>query len=122
MFIEALQRRGVRVSTSALGENSSDRLPDPAEDPADFVPDAAVAPVSRLGNLWQLGRHRLLCGNALDPEAFATLMGEERAAAVFTDPPYNVPIDGHASGLGAIHHRPFPWPRVRWTPPNSLIS
>jgi hypothetical protein len=35
-------------------------------------------------------------------------MGEDRAAAVFTDPPYNVPIDGHASGLGAIHHRPFP--------------
>jgi hypothetical protein len=35
-------------------------------------------------------------------------MGEERAAMVFTDPPYNVPIDGHASGLGAIHHRPFP--------------
>jgi hypothetical protein len=43
----------------------------------------------------------------LDPEAFATLMGEERAAMVFTDPPYNVPIEGHASGLGAIHHRPF---------------
>jgi DNA modification methylase len=35
-------------------------------------------------------------------------MGEERAAMVVTDPPYNVPIDGHASGLGAIHHRPFP--------------
>ena len=35
-------------------------------------------------------------------------MGKERAAVVFTDPPYNVPIDGHASGLGAIHHRPFP--------------
>jgi hypothetical protein len=34
-------------------------------------------------------------------------MGEERASAVFTYPPYNVPIDGHASGLGAIHHRPF---------------
>ncbi|HWZ50358.1 MAG TPA: DNA methyltransferase, partial [Granulicella sp.] len=51
---------------------------------------------------------RVLCGNALDPEAFATLMGGERAAVVFTDPPYNVPIEGHASGLGAIHHRPFP--------------
>ena len=34
-------------------------------------------------------------------------MGEERAAMVFTDPPYNVPIDGHATGLGAIHHRSF---------------
>jgi DNA modification methylase len=35
-------------------------------------------------------------------------MGAERAAMVFTDPPYNVPIEGHASGLGTIHHRPFP--------------
>jgi hypothetical protein len=49
-----------------------------------------------------------LCGNALDAADFAALMGEERAAMVFTDPPYNVPIDGHASGLGAVHHRPFP--------------
>jgi len=35
-------------------------------------------------------------------------MADERASVVFTDPPYNVPIDGHAGGLGAIHHRPFP--------------
>jgi DNA modification methylase len=35
-------------------------------------------------------------------------MGEDRAATVITDPPYNVRIDGHASGLGAVHHRPFP--------------
>jgi hypothetical protein len=49
-----------------------------------------------------------LCGNTLDPDALTTLLGEDRAAMVFTDPPYNVPIDGHASGLGAIHHRSFP--------------
>jgi DNA modification methylase len=58
--------------------------------------------------LWILGHHRVSCGNALDPAAYAALMGEERAAMVFTDPPYNLPIDGHVSGLGAIHHRPFP--------------
>jgi DNA modification methylase len=78
-------------------------------DPADLVPELpASAPVSKIDNLWVLGRHRLLCGTALESVAFAALMGEERAAMVFTDPPYNVPIDGHASGLGAIHHRPFP--------------
>jgi hypothetical protein len=55
-----------------------------------------------------LGRHRVLCGNALDPKTFAALMGAERAVMVFTDPPYNVPIEGHASDPGAIHHRPFP--------------
>jgi DNA modification methylase len=82
---------------------------EPADDPADAVPEVpASPPLSKMGDLWILGRHRVSCGNALDPAAFAALMGEERAAMVFTDPPYNVPIDGHASGLGAIHHRPFP--------------
>jgi DNA modification methylase len=84
-------------------------MPEQADDPADAVPELSLGPpVSKLGDLWVLGRHRISCGNALDPDAFAALMGEERAAMVFTDPPYNVPIDGHASGLGAIHHRPFP--------------
>lgn len=50
----------------------------------------------------------MLCGNALDSQAFTVLMGEERAATVFADRPYNVSIEGHTSGLGAIHHRPFP--------------
>src|SRR5262249_47551751 len=74
-------------------------------DPADILPEVSAAPpVSKPGDLWLLGRHRLLCGSALDTSAFTALMGEERAAMVFTDPPYNVPIEGHASGLGAIHH------------------
>ena len=78
------------------------------EDPTDCVPEpASTPPVSKPGDLWLLGGHRVLCGSVLDPEAFQTLMGEERAAMVFTDPPYNVPIDGHATGLGNIHHRAF---------------
>jgi DNA modification methylase len=67
-----------------------------------------MQPLSKMGDGWLLGLHRVFCGNALDPAAFATLMGEEHAAMVFADPPYNVPIDGHVSGLGAIHHRSFP--------------
>ena len=83
--------------------------PDQADDPADAVPELpARPPISKIGDLWQLGRHRVLCGNALEHADLEALMGEERAALAFTDPPYNVPIDGHASGLGAIHHRPFP--------------
>src|SRR6516164_7357875 len=79
------------------------------DDLADRLPAAAAGPpVSKLGDLWRLDRHRVFCGNALDRAAFAALMGEERGAVVFIDPPCNVPIDGHASGLGAIHHRPFP--------------
>ena len=88
---------------------SLDEPCDPSDDPADVLPEASTSlPVSKMGDLWQLNQHRALCGNALDNEAFATLLGDDRAAMVFTDPPYNVPIDGHASGLGAIHHRPFP--------------
>jgi len=88
---------------------SLDDTPAAGSDPADILPEASVAPpVSKIGDLWLLGRHRVLCGNTLDPETFTALLGQERAAMVFTDPPYNVPIEGHASGLGAIHHRPFP--------------
>jgi hypothetical protein len=83
--------------------------PAAGSDPADILPEVSVTPlVSKLGDLWVLGRHRVPCGNALDPEAFTALMGPRRAAMVFTDAPYNVPIEGHASGLGTIHHRPFP--------------
>jgi DNA modification methylase len=83
--------------------------PTAGSDPADILPEVSVAPLaSKIGDLWVLGPHRVLCGNALDPETFAALMGQQCAAMVFTDPPYNVPIDGHASGLGTIHHRPFP--------------
>src|SRR6516162_3738738 len=68
-----------------------------AADPADILPAISAAPpVSKIGDLWLPGRHRVLCGNALDPQTFTALMGAERAAMVFTDPPYNVPIEGHA--------------------------
>jgi DNA modification methylase len=82
--------------------------PAPADDPADAIAEMpAGAPVSRPGDLWLLGKHRVLCGNALHVAAFSLLIDDERAAMVFTDPPYNVPIDGHATGKGAIRHRSF---------------
>jgi hypothetical protein len=64
------------------------------------IPDVSGPAVSRVRDLWLLGRHRLLCGDARAEAAHAELMGSERAAAVFSDPPYNVTIDGHVSGLG----------------------
>ena len=88
---------------------SLEDVPEQHDDPADALPEPPTgSPVSKIGDLWLLGRHRVLCGSALDAATFMVLLGDERAAMVFTDPPYNVPIDGHASGLGAIHHRPFP--------------
>jgi 16S rRNA G966 N2-methylase RsmD len=49
----------------------------------------------------------VLCGDATDPQAFAALLGSERAQLVFIDPPYNVPIGGHVCGLGSIQHAEF---------------
>lgn len=77
-------------------------------DAADDVPAVAVGPpVSKPGDLWLLGRHRILCGSSLVADNYTPLMKGEKAAIVFTDPPYNVKIDGHASGLGAVRHREF---------------
>jgi DNA modification methylase len=64
-------------------------------------------PVSKLGDIWLLGRHRVLCGNALEESSFSVLMQRQKAAVVFVDPPFNVRIDGHAGGLGKIKHRDF---------------
>lgn len=63
--------------------------------------------VSRHGDLWQLGPHRLYCGSALVRQSFRHLMGDDIAEMVVTDPPYNVPIAGHAMGRGKIRHRDF---------------
>jgi DNA modification methylase len=73
----------------------------------DRLPPNDLDPRCRPGDLWRLGPHRLLCGNALDSAAIAVLMANEEARMVFTDPPYNVPIDGHVGGSGAIKHREF---------------
>ena len=81
---------------------------EPGDPDDDVLPD--LQPVQtrcREGDIWQLGPHRLVCGNALDAGVVATLMDGEQARMVFTDPPYNVPIDGHVSGLGSVRHREF---------------
>jgi DNA modification methylase len=105
----SLEITGFEMGEIDLRIASLDDVPKQDGDPADIVPEPVEGPpVSRTGDLWELGGHRVLCGNALDPAAFAALLGEERAAIVFSDPPYNVAIHGHAGGLGAIHHRPFP--------------
>lgn len=81
---------------------------EPAADPADDIPAPEPGPaVTQPGDIWALGKHRLICGDARAPETYALLMGEDRARAVFTDPPYNVKIDGHVCGSGAVKHREF---------------
>ena len=85
-----------------IGEATGKPDPDDSFDCAE--PDQAV---TELGDLWLLRKHRVLCGSALQQTSYATLMASRRADVVFIDPPYNVPIAGHASGNGSVQHREF---------------
>jgi hypothetical protein len=77
-------------------------------DPADAAPTIDPDPtVTRLGDIWCTGPHRLICGDATNPDTYDRLLDGEKAQLVFTDPPYNVKIDGHVSGLGGVKHREF---------------
>lgn len=90
------------LETPNLGEARS-------SDPADLVaePDRTSPPVSRLGDCWSMDNHRLNCGDALAPNSYEAVLAGRAAAMAITDPPYNVPIDGHVSGLGKTRHREF---------------
>ncbi|MDG4886808.1 DNA methyltransferase [Mesorhizobium sp. WSM4887] len=91
-----------------IGEFSPDNQDDADEEDEITLPDKAAGPaVTHAGDLFLLGDHRLICGNALSAEVFAALMQGEKASVCFTDPPYNVPIGGHVTGLGKTQHREF---------------
>src|SRR5712691_963149 len=76
--------------------------------PEDNVPQYPSGPVvTQSGDLWVLGNHRLLCADARDQGPYERLLAGGKAQFVFTDPPYNVRIDGNVCGLGRIRHRDF---------------
>jgi DNA modification methylase len=76
--------------------------------PEDDVPQYPSGPVvTQAGDLWVLGNHRLLCADAREEAAYDRLLEGAKAQFVFTDPPYNVAIDGNVCGLGRIRHREF---------------
>lgn len=85
------------------------QVPEEPGDPRDdILPDACDVPTRcQPGDIWQLGPHRLTCGDALDATVADRLMDGAQARAIFTDPPYNVRIDGHVGGSGKIRHREF---------------
>jgi DNA modification methylase len=73
----------------------------------DVEVDDGVPPVTQPGDHWLLGKHHVFCGSAIQRQSVAVLMSDRRAGLVFIDPPYNVAIDGHASGNGSVRHRDF---------------
>jgi DNA modification methylase len=78
-------------------------------DPADNL-DGEIdegPPISQTGDLWLLGRHRLLCETALSISSYQTLLNDELAQMIVTDPPWNLRIQGHVGGRGKVRHREF---------------
>ena len=81
---------------------------DEEDDPADEVPEVSDGPaITQPGDIWCIGKHRFLCGDALNPVSYGRLLDGAQAQMIFTDPPFNVKIEGHVSGLGKVKHREF---------------
>lgn len=100
--LAALQAERFDLNLTGFDEQELNRLlaaedPEALADP-DEPPALSVAPVSRPGDLWVLGEHRLLCGDATDRDAVDAVMGGQAAAMIFTDPPYGVAYEGKTPG------------------------
>jgi DNA modification methylase len=107
-----LQFEDLEVTGFSLGEidtildEASEKTP-VGPGPEDDVPPVVAEPITRRGDIWILGSHRLLCGDARCPNDYAQLLEGENADLVLTDPPFNVRVDGNISGLGKIRHEEF---------------
>ena len=102
--LEALRNDGIDLDRLGFSEEEFNELLDklgPEVTPEDdSAPEAPATPVTQVGDVWQLGEHRLLCGDALDASSYAVLLQGESAQMVFTDPPYNVGYVGPGLGVG----------------------
>ena len=76
-------------------------------DPADVLPEVIGAPVTQPGDEWVVSRSRFICGDSLEKATYEKLLGDKKARAIVSDPPFNVKISGHVSGLGKAQHREF---------------
>jgi DNA modification methylase len=94
-------------STSAIDQALSTSAEHGSPDDEHIEPQSDALPISIPGETYNLGNHSLFYGSALDETAYMKLMQGEQATMIFADPPYNVPIDGHVSGLGRTRHREF---------------
>jgi DNA modification methylase len=89
----------VDVLYSDLGEERAE--------PEDQLSPTTGPTVTRRDDLWILGKHRILCGDAQVASEYARLMNGQSAHMVFTDPPYNVRVAGHVQGRGRVKHAEF---------------
>ena len=92
LLAELPDLEGTGYDQAALGDLLDELAPDPVGD--DEAPPLPSEAETRPGDLLRLGDHRLVCGDARDPESYARLLGDERSEALWTDPPYGVEYEG----------------------------
>lgn len=90
----------IRTAVAIAGHEEPELLADPDEAPA--PPDE---PRTKLGDVWQLGPHRVVCGDATDAAAYAAILGDKRADVMWTDPPYGVEYVGGDTTLSRDERR-----------------
>jgi ParB-like chromosome segregation protein Spo0J len=110
--LQALADLGFDVELTGFDTGGIDKLIEglgvDVDEGEEDIPEPDDGPsVTQPGDVWQIGDHRLICGDALKTETYETLLDGAKADMVFTDPPYNVPIDGNVSGLGKHQHHDF---------------
>ena len=100
MEIEALQAEAFDLSLTGFDEKELSKLFDDGteaeEDDFDVDSELSKPVFSRAGDIWTLGRHRLVCGDSTKAETYEILMQGKKANLVITDPPYNVNYEGTA--------------------------
>jgi len=100
--------------------NAKQSSADPDDNFAGSIP--AGPAIAREGDIFSLGRHRLICGDAQSPEVCARLLQDNLATMMVADPPYNVAINGHAVGRGKTCHREFKMASGETTPGPTHVS
>ena len=129
--LELEELQGLDFDLSITGFDLEDIASEPIEGltDEDEVPEAPEEPTTKLGDIWLLGNHRVMCGDSTDAEQVAKLMDGQKADMVFTDPPYGMSYGGGRTDkfemikgddldptdfYNVIHHAPevYLWGRV----------
>lgn len=102
--LEGLKDDGVDLTSLGFSEQEfnelMDRLTEDAQAGEESIPEPSATTVTHIGDVWVLGEHRLLCGDATDPGSYETLLAGQLAGMTFTDPPYNVAYQAPGLGVG----------------------
>ena len=107
-----LKEQGFEMDVLGFDPKELDKLLEPEQveglTDEDAVPEAPVEPKTKLGDIYQLGNHRLMCGDSTSIDAVEKLMDGQKADMVFTDPPYNVAFNGRSGKHEVIKNDDLP--------------